>query len=75
MKLLRKWRCPHSNVQGIYGDEINHSHGRRLFCMDCGRLLDGPVLIARLRHREVDLLILADLGVLTEHMIREGSNE
>ena len=40
----RDWRrCPHSHISGIYGDAINHSAGYRLECVDCGRLLDGPV--------------------------------
>lgn len=39
--------CPHMDIRGIYGDEINHTPGcRRLQCMDCGRLLDGPASIA-----------------------------
>lgn len=51
------WRqrrhCPHSNLRGIYGDEINHTAGfRRLQCRDCGRLIDGPVHLARLREDE-----------------------
>ncbi|OHD15001.1 MAG: hypothetical protein A2Y38_25645 [Spirochaetes bacterium GWB1_59_5] len=46
----RKWRhCPHENIRGIYGDMINYVGGRRLVCMDCGNLLDGPVSIAELR--------------------------
>lgn len=46
---FRKRRhCPHVSLLGIYGDEINHtSGGRRNFCLDCGRLLDGPVSISR----------------------------
>lgn len=40
-------RCPHVRIRGIFGDEINHTPGyRRLVCMDCGRLLDGPVRYA-----------------------------
>ncbi len=46
-----KWRCPHSNLFGIYGDAINHL-GARLRCHDCGRLLDGPVALADLRKDE-----------------------
>lgn len=42
------WRhCPHVNIRGIYGDEINHTpKNRRLECADCGQLLDGPVSLA-----------------------------
>lgn len=52
-----RWRerrhCPHSDVRGIYGDEINYTPGfRRMQCSDCGRLLDGPVWIAAMRERE-----------------------
>lgn len=40
-------RCPHTNLRGIYGDEINRTpKGRRLRCEDCGRLLDGPVSLS-----------------------------
>lgn len=52
-----RWRerrhCPHSDVRGIYGDEIIHTPGfRRMECRDCGRLLDGPVGIAAMREVE-----------------------
>lgn len=46
-----KRRCPHSRLRGIYGDAINHL-GARLRCLDCGRLLDGPVVLAELRKDE-----------------------
>ena len=43
----RRWRrCPHARIAGIYGDEIYRSAGYRLRCLDCGRLLDGPVSLA-----------------------------
>jgi hypothetical protein len=46
-------RCPHSNLRGIYGDEINYTpKGSRLHCLDCGRFLDGPVKLANLREGE-----------------------
>lgn len=48
-----KNRCPHVNVRGIYGDEVNHRGGYRLQCRDCGRLLDGPVSIAVERGRRI----------------------
>lgn len=44
-------RCPHSNLRGIYGDEIN-ARNSRLACLDCGRLLDGPVSLAESRRGE-----------------------
>lgn len=48
-----KKHCPHSNLRGIYGDEINHTPGnRRLICLDCYRYLDGPVRLADLRKNE-----------------------
>lgn len=48
--------CPHSNLRGIYGDEINVTPGgRRLECTDCGQLLDGPVLLALIRNGEDEL--------------------
>lgn len=47
MKFWRRNRCPHVHIRGIYGDEINHTPGyRRLRCIDCGLLLDGPVNLA-----------------------------
>lgn len=48
MKLIN--RCPHSRLVGIYGDMINAVGGYRLRCLDCRRLLDGPVSLAK--HRE-----------------------
>lgn len=39
-------RCPHVRIRGIYGDEIRFSGWKRLQCLDCGRLLDGPVSLA-----------------------------
>jgi hypothetical protein len=50
------WRqrcaCPHSRLRGIYGDEIIAAGFKRLRCLDCGRLLDGPVRLAESRRRE-----------------------
>lgn len=40
-------RCPHDNLEGIYGDQINRCGGYRLRCLDCGRLIDGPVSLAK----------------------------
>ena len=57
MKRRQRRYCPHIHVRGIYGDEINHTPGfRRLECLDCGRLLDGPVLIATVRAGEAELV-------------------
>ena len=37
-------RCPHVVIYGLYGDVVNvFAKGRRLFCPDCRRFLDGPV--------------------------------
>lgn len=60
MKILKKWsfrrHCPHTRLEGIYGDAINHTPGgRRLQCLDCGRLLDGPVMLAIVRGGESEL--------------------
>lgn len=53
-----KWRerrhCPHSNLRPIYGDEIIQAGFRRLQCMDCRQLLDGPVALAEKRREESD---------------------
>lgn len=45
---FRKRRhCPHVHVRGVYGDEIIHTPGyRRIQCLNCGRLLDGPAIPA-----------------------------
>lgn len=45
-------RCPHSGLIGIYGDEINSCGGYRLYCEDCDRFLDGPVLLTANRYCE-----------------------
>ena len=45
-------RCPHSDLQGLYGDTINLMGGYRLYCHDCNRLLDGPVSLAKSRASE-----------------------
>lgn len=45
-------RCPHSRLQGIYGDMVNQVGGWRLRCLDCKRLLDGPVSLAESRRNE-----------------------
>lgn len=51
---FRKRRyCPHSDLSGIYGDEINAVGGWRLQCRDCGRYIDGPVALAKSREGEV----------------------
>lgn len=47
-----KRRCPHSNLVGIYGDEINFYGGWRLHCRDCGQFLNGPVSLATMRQQE-----------------------
>lgn len=61
---MRRWlatrrhrkTCPHSNVHGVYGDDINRLGGARLWCGDCGSALAGPVEIANLRADEPRLL-------------------
>lgn len=56
--MIRWWQfrkraaCPHSRLRGIYGDEIIAAGWKRLSCLDCGRLLDGPVALAGMRYRE-----------------------
>ena len=54
-KLIRAWRkrrrCPHVHLNGIYGDAINLLNAR-LMCMDCGALLEGPVVLADWRMDE-----------------------
>lgn len=61
MKILTAWtsrrHCPHIRLEGIYGDAIHHTPGgRRLECLDCGRLLDVPVMLAIVRSGESELL-------------------
>lgn len=51
--LFNRGQCPHSRLEGIYGDEINFLGGKRLACLDCGRLLDGPVALAKARQYEL----------------------
>lgn len=56
--MMRWWefrkrsRCPHSRLKGIYGDEIIAAGYARLWCRDCGKLLDGPVHLANARRGE-----------------------
>ena len=47
-------RCPHSDLEGIYGDEINRVGGFRLYCWDCHKYLGGPVRIAEMRKGEME---------------------
>lgn len=46
------YTCPHSDLQPIYGDRINHVGGYRLQCRTCARFLDGPVSLAEARAGE-----------------------
>lgn len=47
MNRRQRRHCPHVHLRGIYGDEINHTPGgRRLECVDCWTLLDGPASLA-----------------------------
>ena len=57
MRRRDRKRCPHSNLRGIYGDEVIFATPRfsRLQCNDCGRFLDGPVMLAVLRAGESEL--------------------
>jgi len=52
--MSKKSRCPHSNLRGIYGDEVIFAtpNWNRLQCLDCGQFLDGPVKLAELRKGE-----------------------
>lgn len=51
MRLIN--RCPHVNLQGVYGDDIHCVGGYRLYCDDCGRYLDGPVSLAQTKPQVV----------------------
>jgi hypothetical protein len=55
----RRKHCPHIRVRGIYGDEILASGNRRNHCLDCGRLLDGPVLVSVIRANEATVIAAA----------------
>lgn len=60
--MIRWWQfrkraaCPHSKLRPIHGDEIVAAGYKRLDCLDCRRLLDGPVVIAYLRKNEPRLV-------------------
>lgn len=60
--MIRWWQfsklaaCPHSNLYGIYGDEIIAAGYKRLLCLDCNRFIDGPVMLAVLRRGELELM-------------------
>jgi hypothetical protein len=47
-------RCPHSDLQGVYGDEVRAAGWYRLWCRACHRFVDGPVSLAQSREREND---------------------
>ena len=49
-------RCPHSDLQAIYGDAIIHLtlDGFRLYCWQCRQMIDGPVSLADNRRKEID---------------------
>lgn len=53
-ELKARSRCPHSRLRGIYGDEVIIGTPRfsRLQCRDCGKFLDGPVVLAEMRRDE-----------------------
>ena len=65
--MIRWWQirkraaCPHSRLRGIYGDEIRAAGYKRLHCLDCGRLLDGPVVLAKLRSVELIAPVFAPI--------------
>lgn len=43
MKVFGRNKCSHPFTRGVYGDEINQAHGKRLQCMDCGRYINGEL--------------------------------
>lgn len=46
-------RCPHSQLMGVYGDEITYVGWWRIWCRGCGRYLDGPVSLVASRFSEI----------------------
>ena len=58
VNIVRRWRrrlhCPHSRLDPIYGVAIRFVGYFRLYCLDCGAYLDGPVKLARWRRDEWD---------------------
>jgi hypothetical protein len=49
-QFIKRYHCPHSHLIGVYGDAILSMPGmRRLVCEDCGKVLDGLVLLAQSR--------------------------
>lgn len=63
MNRRERRHCPHTNLRGIHGDEINYMPGgRRLECLSCGRVLDGPVILAVVRAGESELLATREDG-------------
>lgn len=43
---LKKNRCPHVVIYGLYGDVANVTAPYRLFCPACKTFLKGPVSLA-----------------------------
>lgn len=64
----KRSRCPHSKLRPIHGDEIifGTPDWNRIQCLDCGRFLDGPVVIAYLRKDEPEQIENHLLGVSSE---------
>ena len=64
MRRRDRKRCPHSNLRGIYGDEVIFATPRfsRLQCLDCRQFLDGPVMLAALRVGESELRATNERG-------------
>lgn len=59
-------RCPHAELVGVYGDEINLVGGWRLWCKGCGCYLDGPVSLVEARSAEFQGIMPDDRGTGTK---------
>lgn len=87
MNLLKKWRCPHSNVKELHGKDIRITRFGgltvyRLACHDCGSLLRGPLIIAKLRedeayriYKDLDERVQAAMWAEVERLMDEGETK
>lgn len=58
--------CSHTEIRGIYGDEIHACHGYRLQCLDCKSFLEGPAALANVV-RDPQMLLSVHREVVTKH--------
>ena len=51
---MKRFRCRHDNLRGIYGDEIMHRNWKRSMCINCRKTFDD-LPPARNRERMIEV--------------------